>query len=120
MQTIDNLLTMDHCASCERELATTWNFCIYCGRPLVLASHGNPRSGHERNGECDAKPDDEPTPDPEALPEAIPAAIRVELEHPDEPPQRKYGGPFWVGMSMGLLGLVLIIYAVVQIYGPHA
>ena len=47
----------------------------------------------------------------------LPAAIRPE---PEEPAGRKYDAPFWVGVAMGVLGLVLIIYAAVQIYAANA
>lgn len=91
MPSVDNLLIMDRCASCDREQASTWNFCIYCGRPLTSMD--------------DTSLDD------------IPAAIRADAEVPE---RRKYDGPFWVGVGMGVLGLTLIIYAAIQIYGSYA
>lgn len=91
MPTVDNLLNMERCESCDHELAGVWNFCIYCGRPTA------------HNAALKAK--------------KLPAAIRPE---PEEPAAKKYDAPFWVGVAMGALGLVLIIYAAIQIYGPHA
>ncbi|MBB5632862.1 hypothetical protein BKA04_001085 [Cryobacterium mesophilum] len=44
----------------------------------------------------------------------IPSAFRPDV---DEPQTRKYDAPFWVGVGMGILGLTLIIYAAVIIYG---
>lgn len=93
MLTVDNLLDMERCESCERELAAEWKFCIHCGRP-VSRSPVSRRTGTEH--------------------EAIPSAIRPDVE---EPPHRKYDAPFWVGVGMGVLGLALIIYAAVLIYG---
>lgn len=90
MRSLDNLLIMDSCSSCGRDLASAWKFCIYCGRPL-----------HS----------DTPTPSV-----ASAAAIRAEIV---EAPSRKYDGPFWVGISMAALGLVLIIYWAVQVYGSY-
>lgn len=107
MPTVGNLLIMDRCASCQRELASTWKFCLYCGRPLVLASEVAPELGVDSHPELDL----------ERELEAIPAAIRDESE---PPPRRKYDGAFWVGVSMGSLGLVLIVYAAVQICGSQA
>jgi hypothetical protein len=93
MLTIDNLLNMDLCESCDRELAAEWKFCIYCGRPRIAGKSGSTVT--------------------------LPAAIR-----PDsldvEKPRRRYDAPFWVGVAMGVLGLALIIYAAVQIYGSYA
>lgn len=109
MMTVGNLLHMDRCASCERELASTWQFCIYCGRPLVLANDVPPA--------LDTRTTDIPEPELDSEPDEIPAAIRV--EH-DEPPARRYDGAFWVGVGMGALGLILIIYAAVQIVGSAA
>lgn len=92
---------MGRCVSCERELKSTWKFCVYCGQPFVPASEVGPELGAEL----------------ELEPEAIPAAIRGE---PEEPRRRKYDGAFWVGVGIGALGLVLIIYAAVQIYRSWA
>lgn len=78
---------MERCEGCGREVASTWNYCIYCGRSLHAAAE-------------------------------IPAAIRPDSD--GEPPARKYDAPFWVGVSMGALGLVLIIYAAIQIYTTYA
>lgn len=89
MQSVDNLLIMNRCASCDRELASTWKFCLYCGQSTATADFDF---------------------------EEIPSAIRGEDE-PAEP--SKYDGPFWVGISMGVLGLALIIYAAIQIYGSY-
>lgn len=86
---------MERCESCGRELASTWKFCIYCGRPL---RHGTPALATASG--------------------AIPAAIRPGLDV--GPAARKYDAPFWVGVGMGGLGLVLIIYAAVQIYASYA
>ncbi|MEO6942437.1 MAG: zinc ribbon domain-containing protein [Terrimesophilobacter sp.] len=99
MPSVDNLLIMDRCESCERELASEWKFCIYCGRPV----------GQETEQEDSQKADHKRVP--------IPAAIRPDI---DVPPRRKYDSPFWVGVGMGVLGLALIIYAAVQIYGSYA
>lgn len=82
---------MERCESCGRELAPNWKFCIYCGRPV------------RRSGEP-------------AL-TGIPAAIRPEL---DEDPRRRYDTPFWIGVGMGVVGLALIVYAALQIYGSYA
>ncbi len=90
MRRLDNLLNMERCASCHREVASAWKFCIYCGRPL----HRDSTSGSAVSA------DD----------------IRAEIA---EEPSRRYDGPFWVGVSMGVLGLALIIYAAVQIYGSY-
>ena len=79
---------MDRCASCEREIASTWRFCIYCGRPVVAATSKQIREAIAETSDGDA-----------------------------EPRPRKYDGVFWVGVGMGALGLGLIIYAAVQIYG---
>lgn len=79
---------MERCEGCGREVASTWKYCIYCGRPL----HSLP-----------------------AAPPDIPAAIRPEPELP----ARRYDAPFWVGVGMGVLGLVLIIYAAIQIYTTY-
>ncbi|MEO7348860.1 MAG: hypothetical protein ABIW32_03210 [Terrimesophilobacter sp.] len=38
----------------------------------------------------------------------------------DEPRARKYDGTFWVGVAMGALGVVLIVYAAIQIFGARA
>ncbi len=81
---------MEHCASCERELAAHWNFCVYCGRPFAAATQPKPAA----------------------------APIETDSGH-GEPRQRKYDGAFWVGVGMGALGLVLIVYAAVQIYGSQ-
>ena len=89
---------MERCESCGRELASTWKYCIYCGRPMVTAVR--------------------PVAALAAVEDRIPAAIRPELD--DEPPARKYDAPFWVGISMGALGLALIIYAAIQIYTAYA
>lgn len=86
---------MELCESCGRELASTWKFCIYCGRPL---RHGTIALA--------------------AASGVIPAAIRPGLDV--DPSARKYDAPFWVGVGMGGLGLVLIIYAAVQIYASYA
>jgi hypothetical protein len=48
----------------------------------------------------------------------IPAAIRPDAD--EDLPARKYDAPFWVGVSMGALGLALIIYAAIQIYTTYA
>ncbi len=85
---------MDRCDACERELASTWNFCIYCGRP-------------QHRGASSA-----------AVGSAIPAAIRPALDLRE--PTSKYDAPFWVGVGMGALGLVLIVYAAIQIYASYA
>ena len=85
---------MERCGSCGHELASTWKFCIYCGRPLRRA-----------------------TPGPTTEPGAIPSAIRRGL---DTTPARRYDAPFWVGAGMGALGLVLIVYAAIQIYASYA
>ncbi|GAA3732985.1 hypothetical protein GCM10022239_06630 [Leifsonia bigeumensis] len=82
---------MERCDSCGRELASTWKFCIYCGRPMHRAVP--------------------------AL-AAIPAAIRPDLSTEEE--AKKYDAPFWVGIGMGALGLVLIVYAAIQIYTSYA
>lgn len=87
MATVDTLLSMERCASCDRELAATWKFCVYCGRPFVAATSTQIR---------------------EAFSETI--------DEQRAPRQRKNDGAFWVGVGMGVLGLVLIIYAAVQIY----
>ena len=90
MSTVDNLLIMEHCASCDRELAPHWKYCLYCGRPFVAAP--------------------------------IPSRSAVQLAPKDglvEPPPRRYDGAFWVGVGMGVLGLVLIVYAAIQIYGSQ-
>lgn len=50
-----------------------------------------------------------------AVPPDIPAAIRPEPERP----ARRYDTPFWLGVGMGVLGLVLIIYAATQIYTTY-
>lgn len=123
MLTVGNLLVMDRCASCERELASTWKFCLYCGRPLVLVSGvkaklgTNPSPRLETDIESAVKPTSMRELDPELGIDAIPAAIRVEQDEHVEQERRKYDGAFWVGVGMGLLGLVLIIYAAVQILG---
>lgn len=96
MPTVDNLLDMERCASCERELASTWKFCIYCGRPFIAAKIAPLTKVRDR------KP-----------------PVPSQQDH-DEPRERKYDGTFWVGMAMGALGLVLIIYAAIQIYGASA
>lgn len=93
MPTVDNLLTMERCKSCDHELSSGWKFCIYCGRPMT------PRSRHKA--------------------EEPPAAIRPKPKDPLEPTARKYDAPFWVGVAMGVLGLALIIYAAVQIYSSN-
>ena len=49
---------------------------------------------------------------------AIPAAIRPGLDLNE--PISKYDAPFWVGVGMGALGLVLIVYAAIQIYASYA
>lgn len=87
MTTVDSLLSMERCASCDRELAATWKFCIYCGRPFVAATSKQIRDSFAEAGNEQRKP-----------------------------PQRKNDGAFWVGVGMGVLGLVLIIYAAIQIY----
>jgi hypothetical protein len=99
MHPLGNLLTMERCDSCGRELASTWKFCIYCGRPMRAAAPA--LAGV-----------------PAAAPMAIPAAIRPDLS--TEPPEKKYDAPFWVGVGMGALGLVLIVYAAIQIYASYS
>ncbi len=86
---------MERCDSCDRELASRWKFCIYCGRP-------------QRRG----------TPALAMASASIPAAIRPGLDL--DPPTKKYDTPFWVGVAMGVLGLVLIVYAAIQIYASYA
>lgn len=78
---------MERCEGCGREVAGTWKYCIYCGRPMRPALQ-------------------------------VPAAIRPDSD--DGLPARKYDTPFWVGVSMAALGLVLIIYAAIQIYTTYA
>jgi hypothetical protein len=91
MLTLDNVLNMERCESCDREVASEWKYCIYCGRPTPQL---RPRKADK-----------------------LPAAFRPEVA---EPSVRKYDAPFWVGVAMGVLGLALIIYAAVQIYGSYA
>ena len=86
---------MEHCDSCGRGLASTWKFCIYCGRPQRRAA------GPTVVGSA-----------------AIPAAIRPGLDLNE--PISKYDAPFWVGVGMGARGLVLIVYAAIQIYASYA
>lgn len=91
---------MERCDSCGRELASTWKFCIYCGRPMRSTM---------------------PVPAfvtvPATTPASIPAAIRPDFGFE---PVKKYDTPFWVGVGMGALGLVLIVYAAIQIYASYA
>lgn len=86
---------MERCDGCGRELASTWKFCIHCGRPQRRAA------AQAAVGSA-----------------AIPAAIRpgVDLHEPTS----KYDTPFWVGVGMGALGLVLIVYAAIQIYASYS
>lgn len=85
---------MERCASCERELASSWKFCLYCGRPFIPAS-----------GSAAAK-----------VPNRTPS---LPVEHDDgEPRPRKFDGTFWVGVAMGFVGLALIVYAATQIFAP--
>ncbi|HEU4850109.1 MAG TPA: zinc ribbon domain-containing protein [Terrimesophilobacter sp.] len=90
---------MERCDSCGRELASTWKFCIYCGRPMHRAV---PAPAFATA----------PT-----TPASIPSAIRPDFGFE---PAKKYDAPFWVGVGMGALGLVLIVYAAVQIYASYA
>lgn len=87
---------MERCEGCGRELASTWKYCIYCGRPLATPQ----RVGAERD---------------------IPAAIRPAPDTAADAPGRRgrYDAPFWVGVSMGVLGLALIVYAAIQIYTTY-
>ncbi len=108
MPAVDNLLDMERCESCGRELSAEWKYCIYCGRPISRSALSRvdaarttvvPRAAPTRSG---------------AEQEVIPSAFRPDV---DEPQTRKYDAPFWVGVGMGILGLTLIIYAAVIIYG---
>lgn len=92
---------MERCDSCGRELASTWKFCIYCGRPMRTAIPALALATV-----------------PATAPAAIPAAIRPDFGV--EPAAKKYDAPFWVGVGMGALGLVLIVYAAIQIYASYA
>lgn len=95
MPTVGNLLHMERCASCERELASTWKFCIYCGRPFIAAAGSKPATKRDH------------TP-----------SVQTDGESPGTR-EGKYDGTFWVGMAMGALGLVLIVYAAIQIYSAN-
>lgn len=90
MKSLDNLQNMDRCAACGRELESTWKFCIYCGRPLVI--------------------------DRSARAEAIPSAIRADYVAPQT---RERGTAFWVAVGIGILGVAVIIFLAVRIFGSH-
>ncbi len=107
---------MERCESCDRELASNWKFCIYCGRPMVRRpSHGAERlPATMLPGAAFPAP---AMPAGESSVGLLASAIRDETV---EPKERKYDAPFWVGVAMGVLGLALIIYAAVQIYASNA
>lgn len=91
MLTVGNLLHMERCASCQRELAAHWKFCIYCGRPFIVAPQDTPHTVFADSGDERA-----------------------------ESRRNKFDSGFWVGVGIGVLGLILIVYAAVQIYGTRA
>jgi hypothetical protein len=103
---------MERCESCGRELAENWKFCIYCGRPMVrhTASDSILSTALLPGATLPAALQDQSV-------SVLASAIRSEAA---EPKERKYDGPFWVGVAMGVLGLALIIYAAVQIYASNA
>ena len=118
MPTVDNLLDMEHCESCDRELAAEWKYCIYCGRPVARAAASRAAASAIAATPSTVSPNTVSPSSAAARSKAdkvvIPSAIRADI---DEPPGRKYDAPFWVGVGMGVLGLALIIYAAVLIYG---
>jgi hypothetical protein len=91
MRRVDNLLTMERCAGCERELAASWKFCVYCGRPLVAATSTHIREAYSEASDAHGGPH-----------------------------RRKHGGAFWLGIGIGVFGLAVLIYAATQIYGSAA
>lgn len=118
---------MDSCESCGRELDSRWKFCIYCGRPTL---HSAERSAailsstvaSPSTSNLDALPTAGlPSPArPRAASLPVPAPSTALPPDPSESMTSKYGAGFWVGVAMGALGLVLIIYAAVQIYASNA
>ena len=86
---------MERCVGCGETVEPEWKFCVYCGRSVSAS----PTSG------------DDP----------VPAAIRpetsdlVEGDADDSARPGPYSGTFWVAVAMGATGLIVIIFAVVQI-----
>lgn len=92
--TVANLLNMERCASCDRELAGHWNYCIYCGRPFVAATTRRSVAAHHPHG-------------PARATAPVIAALR------------RRGSTFWITAGIAVLGLALIIYAALQIFGSR-
>ncbi|MBX3077692.1 MAG: zinc ribbon domain-containing protein [Cryobacterium sp.] len=118
---------MDSCESCGRELASRWKFCIYCGRPTlhsaersaaILSSSVASRSSNRLDPLAAAGLPSPAKSGASSLP--VPAPSTALPPDPAESMTSKYGAGFWVGVAMGALGLVLIIYAAVQIYASNA
>ncbi len=85
---------MERCVGCGREVTSEWKFCVYCGRSVSAS----------------ATPGDD----------QVPVAIRSETpdlakdDSDDSGRLGQYSGTFWVAVAMGATGLVVIIFAVIQ------
>lgn len=84
---------MDTCGTCQSDLAPEWKYCVHCGSPVPATD----------------------ITDLEAIPtlEPIPAAIRPEL--PATAARRRPDPRLVFGIVMSSLGVVAILYAVVNL-----
>lgn len=88
---------MDECENCGRTLASHWKFCLYCGRPMAATK-------------------------PAPLPERTPVTGQFVFDDADDDlPQRarKFDGPFWLGITLGVAGLGIIIFAAAQMISAN-
>ncbi|MEO7147842.1 MAG: zinc ribbon domain-containing protein [Terrimesophilobacter sp.] len=96
---VANLLNMERCARCGRAVAPEWKFCVYCGQAV-------------------AAPD---TPDNNHVPAAIrPVSDPVTGESAGLSRSGRFSATFWIAIAMAVTGLVVIIFALVQMATTNA
>lgn len=95
--TLGNLLGMGHCANCGAALEAAWKFCIVCGTttaPTVgVVIPGAIRPATATMSEQDDEPDDAPA-----------------------PRRKKISLSLIIGSTIGVVGMVLIIYVATIVF----
>jgi hypothetical protein len=106
---IDMVQNMGQCVNCGETMRPEWKFCIYCGAPAGAAEP------EERPAIPSAiRPaEHNPAPDPDAF--VFPESEPEELGEPR--PKRRVDVPLTIGIVLGVLGAVLVVYMVIVLSG---